>query len=296
MSIGSPLRYGSWWHDDRVLDADRRLPPGVIHAAESVVGAVASLEPLGGLSGRTVVRAEGPEGAVVLKGPVPAAEAAAARGLSEELARHGVRTPQLYAVVEPRGAGTWLVMEHLPEPLPRERWGADPEVVATLRGLHDMPHGLVSALPERYRPRWDAAMTANAAELLGADSSTRALLSELADRAQDLFEPRHVVSADPNPRNWRIDGDGRLVLLDLERITLATAALDLAILLPGLPDRAAAAAVVSSYGKTAPPVDDVLVAKAWSVVELAATGPDDAAVRDVVVQVAPAFLSWLQQL
>lgn len=272
-----------------------RLPAQILAAIGERTGRDARIEPLAGLSGRTVARVRGPRGSVVVKGPASAPEVAVARRLSGWLGRHGVRTPEVFAVIDTAQAGSWIVMEHLPRPLPRERWGDD-DVVATLRTLHGLAPDLVEPLPGRYRPRWDEAMTTRAATTLAGDDAFVSQLRVLATRAQPLFEPRCVVSGDPNPLNWRIDDAGRPVLLDLERITVADPALDLAILLPGLPDRAATSAVISSYGAGAPTVDDVLLAKAWSVVELAATKADARPVRDVLAQLVPAFGDWVAEL
>ena len=184
-----------------------------------------------------MARVQGTSRSVVVKGPVSTPEVEVARHFPELLLRHGVRVPRVFATPEAVDAGTWIVMEHLPDPLPQHRWGVDAQVIAMLRGLHTLPPDVVEELPGRYLPRWDDALTASAAAALGADDAVVGRLTVLAKRAQPLFDPRCVVSGDPNPLNWRVDGEQRPVLLDLERITVASPALDLAIVLAGLPDR-----------------------------------------------------------
>jgi len=271
------------------MDVD--VPEAVLAAARAVVGEPRRGENLGGLSGRRVVALHGDGATVVVKGPAPAAEVAVMRDLAPGLARLGVRTPRLHAVVE--AEGPWLLMEHLPDPLPQERWGADPEVLAVLRRLHAAPVEPVLALPGRYRPRWDRDLTDAATRALALDGATSDRLDRLASRSAALFEPRGVVSGDPNPRNWRLAPDGAPVLLDLERVTVASPAVDLAILLPGLPDRRAAEAVVAGYGAAAPRVEDVLLAKAWTVVELAAAAETGSDAHEVVTTFREPFLTWL---
>jgi aminoglycoside phosphotransferase (APT) family kinase protein len=271
------------------------LPAEVLRAAEHRTGAVAWIELLGGLSGRTVRAVHGEDASVVVKGPAPAPEVAVARGLRSTLGHHGVRTPTVFAVIETQGAGTWIVQEYLARPLPRERWGADAEVIGMLRALHAVPPGAVDGLPDQYRPSWDDVLTSAAAASLAADNATTDRLQQLARRAWPLFVPRLVISADPNPLNWRIDDHDRPVLLDWERITVASPAIDLAIVLPGLPDRASVAAVRAVYGEGAPSTDEVLLAKAWSVVEFAASAPPGGPNHDVTASIREEFLRWLQQ-
>lgn len=272
------------------------LPTRVLAAAAEHTGQVVRSEPLGGLSERTVVLLHGDRGSVVVKGPAPPAELAVARWPGGFLGQHGVTTPQVLRVVDTTGSGSWVVMEHLPRALPRERWGADEHVVAVLRALHTVPTHLVASLPGRYRPAWDDALTAAATSALGADSTLRDRLMALCESAQRLFDPQCVVSADPNPLNWRLDEQDRPVLLDLERITLGTPALDLAIALPGLPDRASAAAMGAAYGAGAPSVDDILLAKVWSVVEFAAQAAADTRAQQAIADLLDAFPYWLDQL
>lgn len=280
----------------RAPDGIPSLPPEVLAAASACAGGITRIESLGGLSGRIVARVQGTGRSVVAKGPVSTPEVEVARRFPELLLRHGVRVPRVFATPETADDGTWIVMEYLPDPLPQGRWGADEQVIAMLRALHTLPSDAVEDLPGRYLPGWDDALTASAASTLGADDAVVDRLAVLAERAQPLFDPRCVVSGDPNPLNWRVDGEQCPVLLDLERLTVASPALDLAIVLAGLPDRAAAAAVTAAYGSGAPTVDEVLLAKAWSVVELAATAADGTPAHDVVMYVRPAFFSWLEQL
>lgn len=269
------------------------LPAAVATAAARHTGGIRSIEPLGGLSGRMVVAVHGQRGSVVAKGPVTRVEVAVATDLVAPLARCGVRAPRTLAVVDSAG-DDWLLMEHLPRALPRERWGADAQVLDVLWGLHSMPPALVEHLADRYRPRWDSSLTAAAGAALDADRATAGRLADLAERAGNLFAADRVISGDPNPLNWRLDDHDRPVLVDWERITVASPAIDLAIVMPGLPDRHAADAAVVAYGDGALTADDILLAKAWSVVELAATAAPVSAAGTVIDQIRTPFLTWLE--
>lgn len=272
------------------------LPDEVLRSAALVAGHLRGFERLGGLSGRTVAAVHGVSASVVVKGPAVAAEVEIAGRLAGDFERHGIRTPTIFAIVETSSAGTWLVMEHLPHPLPRERWGVDVPVIDTLRSLHSLPPALVANLRNGFQPGWSPAMTQAAASALRADAATAQRLEDLERRAQPLFARRCVISGDPNPLNWRVDDEGRPVLLDLERLTIASPSLDLAILLPGLPDRRQATALAIAYGADAPTADEILWAKAWTVVEMASTTAASTQAREVLRDVREAFFSWLEQV
>ncbi len=264
------------------MDVDhhaRQLPHEVRAAIEADVGRVEELSVLGGLSGRTVVAARGPRRTLVAKGPVAAGEIAVATTLHADLDAHGV--PTLDAIlVRLDDENQWLLFTYLPSALPRERWGADPSVIDVLRRLHGFPPGPIAQIVDRYVPSWDETLTAAAVKNLHASASLAHALRALSHRCQYLFDPVNVVSADPNPKNWRIDSTGAPVLIDWERVSLAHPAIDLGILMPGLGDSATARQIARTYGSEKINETDILHAKAWSLVELAATsrpGSDAAA-------------------
>lgn len=247
------------------------------------------------MSGRTVLAVRGRR-TVVVKGPVRPAEEMVAGSLGDDLRRHGVRLPRTLAVVTTSDDGTWLVLEHVPDALPRGRWGADRDVVQVLQRFHALPPTLLDGLPDRYRPRWDDAMTDSALTALESSSDTRSAISDAQRRAEVALVGNRVISGDPNPMNWRVGAHGDPVPLDLERITLGAPALDLAILLPGLPARADAERLVTQYaalGGDAVAVGDVMVAKAFTVVELAAGSLPGTAAREAVHHLSTQLGAWL---
>lgn len=271
--------------------------PADVHAALRVLlGAEPRVARLGGLSGSVVLRASGTAGSVVVKRPGSAAEPWVYQQLAPRLREQDIALPQLHAALAAGGA-TWLLLEDVPHPLPRERWLADPAQLALLARLHATPPALLDGMPGRYLPGWDDALTDGALALLSDDSGLVARLAVLQQEAAPLFLPRAVVSGDPNPANWGLRADGSLVLFDWERLTLAHPALDLAIALPGLPSRADAALAVARYAAitgTAVSTRDLLVAKAWTCVELlagiATSGEPHPPVVDWLVE---AFPRWL---
>jgi aminoglycoside phosphotransferase (APT) family kinase protein len=239
------------------------------------------------MSGAGVVRLDGERGSIVAKRAGAREVAAYASGA---LARAGVRVPRLHAR-EDAADGTWVLLEHVPLPLPRERRGADPEVVEVLARLHAMP-------PERvgdpFLPRWDDPLHEAAVARLGAWADEP--LTDVRRHAAPVLAPVGVVSGDPNPLNWGLTATGELVLMDWERLGLGHPALDLAIALPGLPGPSDADAVTRAYalagGREVDPLD-VLVAKAWTVAEFAAES-DEAGERARVLEgLLPVLHDWL---
>ncbi len=241
-------------------DAAERPPDALSLAATGLVGRVTSARPLGGMSGASVLLLAGPRGSVVAKQVHPREMA-----FYEGVTLSGVRVPRVLG-----RADQWLLLEHLPDALPRHRWGADTEVAATLRALHATPTEAIAGVPAPFRPRWDDEMHTAAMTVLSLSASAAATLAVVRRAALPLLEPVAVISGDTNPLNWRLDADGHPVLLDWERLGLGHPAIDLGIALPGLPTREEAAAMVSAYGHPGVTSGDVLVAKAWSVVEFAA--------------------------
>lgn len=169
--------------------------------------------------------------------------------------------PALDASVDD-GDATWLVLEWISEPLPRERWIADSEVIATLRKLHQA----YLPIPQSswFAPSWTREMSATF--LQWAPDVDHALLEDLQGRAQALFEPRAWMSGDPNPTNWGMRSNRALALFDWERFGRGTPALDLAITIPGLGAPDDFVRVARAYGEDARAAD-IACAKAWSVVE-----------------------------
>ncbi len=250
------------------------------------------------MSGAGVHRVRGTQGTAVVKSGAGEREVGVYTRLAPVLEDAGVRIPRCLGAHTEQEL-SWLVLEDLPMPLPRERWGADAEVLATLWRLHALSPDAITAEVEPFRPRWEEAMTATAAAGLGLSTAT---LRTLSDRAAGLlFTSGTVISADPNPLNWGIADDGRVTLMDWDRIGLGHPAIDLAIALPGLPSVAEAGHMVSAYaaaGSGAGPPEvspaQVLLAKAWTVVEFVDEATRDDARREAVIETLSAtFEEWL---
>ena len=176
------------------------------------------------------------------------------------------------------GDASWLVLEYIPRPLPRERWLADPATMVFLRRLHGAQLPSLD-LPGGFRPAWSGSMTTAALDTLPAERSERLrpIMRRFQEEAGPLFEPRHPISGDPNPTNWGLRDDGTAVLFDWERFSHGTAALDLAITIPWLSESGAYRQVAAAYLAAAPDgaearqvaalARQVAVAKVWNVVE-----------------------------
>ena len=131
--------------------------------------------------------------------------------------------------------GCWVAMEDVPHPLPRERWLADREALAVLAALHSETWGKPAAVEDPFRPRWSDEMTEAVLALFGYDApAVEEPLRRAQAAAQALFAPRCWVQGDANPTNWRLRTDGTAVLVDWERVGLATPAIDLAVTVPGV--------------------------------------------------------------
>lgn len=265
-----------------------RPPADVLEAvAAYLVGEAVATEPLGGLSGTPVLRVDGAHGSAVVKRAGPR-ERAVYVELAGVLADHGIRLPHLLATTD-----DWLVLEHLARPWPQERWGPDRAVLDVLHRLHALPVDVLDQVPDPFRPAWDDAVDDAGKAALRLPRAASGDLDRIRAASTELFEPSTVVSADPNPLNWRLDEDNCPVLLDWERIGLGHPAIDVAIVLPGLPspEEARRAAAAYGHGLTA---RQVLVAKAWTVVELAAeVGPGPTRVID---QLRPLLPAWLGEI
>jgi len=175
----------------------------------------------------------------------------------------------------------WLVLEDIPTPLPRVRWSADQEMLTVLHRLHHrLPLNLNLAFPS-FEPDWSETMTNDALACFPSAQARRLapILEDLRLSHQTLFAPQCWISRDPNPTNWGLRGDGTMVLYDWERFGKATPAVDLAITVPGLGERAVFQAVATAYlerddrslSLAAQEISfltqEMIVAKVWSIIE-----------------------------
>jgi len=217
-----------------------------------------------------------------------------ARGGSEaEFYREVVpRSPELAALAPSldasvdANAGTWLVLEWIPNPLPRERWLADAEVMTALRRVHQA--GLEVPHSGWFVPAWTEDMSA--AFLRWAPECDAEALARVRRRAQTLFEPRVWISGDPNPTNWGMRAKGTLALFDWERFGRGTPTLDLAITIPGLGTPDDFRRVADAYGDESPA--RIAWAKAWSLVEFVAQD----ATRETLGRLRPLVAGWIRTL
>jgi len=203
----------------------------------------------------------------------------------------------------------WLVLEDIPTPLPRVRWSADQEMLTVLQRLHQrLPLNLAFS---PFEPSWSDAMTNEALACFPSAQARRLapILQDLQLSHQMLFTPRCWISGDPNPTNWGLRDDGTLVLYDWERFGKATPAIDLAITVPGLGDRAVFQAVATTYlgleSRSSSLItqempfftQEIVVAKVWSIIEYLSRYPTGAIARspqiDILMQQIPA---WVEKI
>ncbi len=276
------------------IESAEPTPPSLVIAqAERLLGRIETVERLGGMSGSRVLRARGERGRAVVKGGGKAAETEFYEAVAPVLAARGGGVPNLLWAGTVAGE-RWLIIEEVPAPLPRERWGADPEVLAALARIHtagDVLPPLRSA--DAFQPVWSPEATGLAMQALRAPHSggtatdlddVAALLTDMRSAAAPLFAPACPLSGDPNPANWGLRADGSLVLFDWERYCRGTPALDLAAIVPGLGTPEDFGMVAEGYAdaltragdSTSESLDiaalarEIVLAKAWNVVELLA--------------------------
>lgn len=215
-----------------MTDPDPEYPPGFDAVREAFGGPIRSVERLStGMSGAVWRVATGDSTQIVKRTTGPR-EPAVYRDLARALAHAGVRIPSCRAIVPNADGSTWLVLEDIPRPLPRDRWLADPDVLNTLVRLHTMDPIVLRPILEPYRPQWTRAMTDDIVALEGS-APLHGWLEAVREEHAALATVRRVISGDANPTNWGIDRDGAIVLMDWERIGLGPPAFDLATTIPG---------------------------------------------------------------
>lgn len=254
-------------------------PAPIVRAVEATAGAVAEVHRQFGLGARPVLRVDGPRGSVILKIDAHPRERRVYTTCATRLAAAGVPIPDLL-LARTIDSTDWLVLEHIPRPLPRERWLADPAVLGVLGRLHDAA-GVFDDLDDPFRPVWPTAANEAAASLLGPSlPGGFEHLERLRAEATPWLGGPTPISGDPNPRNWGVRMDGQPVLFDWERAGVGHGVVDLAITIPGLPSSAAAHRVLAARPGAGhvPPSSEMtrgmLLAKAWTIVELLAASTD----------------------
>lgn len=293
-----------------IPDQPTSWPSAVQDVLNRRVGAVLGSRRLTGLSGRAVIRVEGTDGVVVVKIDPHVRELQFYATRAPVLAALGVSVPTAYyaagssSVSDPPGQ-TWLVLEHLPAPLPRPRWLADPAVLTVLARLHGTV-GVLDSIRDPFRPEWSTDATLAAVDRL--DPVSRDRLTELSIETEPWLVGTTPISGDPNPRNWGLRADATPALFDWERIGFGHPAVDVGITLPGLPTPEDATAVATAYLKVAGPEAAVALTgpaelarglrliKVWTAVELLADSRRGSGIRvtaDWLIAHLPAWLASL---
>jgi Phosphotransferase enzyme family len=245
-----------------------------------------------GISGRRVHRVRLKSGwTLIVKENVSVRESGFYRDFASALRVAGVVTPRLEHQISVGGSAT-LVLQNVPQTLPKERWLADQAVIGTLRGLHAFAPAREPQ--DAFRPAWTPEM--NAAALAFLPSNLVEKLETLRLEAQALFEPRHLISGDPNPNNWGVLNDGTPALFDWDRFGLGTAALDLTITVPGLGSPKDFALVAALYAGRADAAlaRSVALAKLWSLLEFSEAMNNHPQARPHLEFLAGALPDWLK--
>lgn len=279
------------------------------------VGAVRAVDHLSGMSGAGVWRVRVAGNSLIVKASRSSREFDFYRSVAGPLGEIGVATPTLHWSGR-HGDSYWLFLEDVSEPLPQpdgETWRVDFRVLETLRRLHNAPLALCDAIPAVHEHSWTREMNASALECFPRDTANALAppLETLRREAQRLFEPRCLISGDPNPRNWGVRAGGVAVLFDWERLGRGSPAIDLAIAIPGLGNREMYQVQADDYNAVqldrdhtplpvASLVREIALAKAWSVVELMANFADgssaiDAGIIDWLIKAVPTWITAIAE-
>jgi hypothetical protein len=245
-------------------------PESIVDAVQRVVGPMPDVTPAGGMSGANVFRLRGHDSSVILKRSDNPREWFVYSRLAHVFSQQAIAIPELYAHAE-SGDAWWVLIEDVPHPIPAERWPAD-DAIAMLRRLHSLPVALLDEMPEPYGPAWTPDLNLHALSLfvLQDRDNLGAQLEGIRQRSSHLFDPSSIISGDPNPANWGRRVNGTPVLFDWERCTLASPAIDLGIIVPGLGSQAAFESVSHAYSGNLDLAPDIAAAKLWSVTEFLA--------------------------
>jgi aminoglycoside phosphotransferase (APT) family kinase protein len=265
-------------------------------------------------------RVRGPRGSAVVKGGARPAEARFYQTVMPVLKEYGVAIPEPKWLARDGEGLWWLILEDVPQPLPRQRWVADREVLAMLKRLHVAPAFRIPVSSEGFfRPRWTRAMDEAILSCFGAEhvADLTASLGSKRDAYRHIFLPQCPISGDPNPTNWGLRADASVVLYDWERFGMGTPALDLAITIPGLGDEDTFARVASAYLRADDENDgeaiakrvenvpstiealanEIAAAKVWSVVEFLGMGAgDDISATPATYSLVGEFPYWIRGL
>jgi hypothetical protein len=269
-------------------------PDDVRRCVRGVIGSVRGTAVLKGLSGRDLRRVDGERGSVVVKGPADPRELAFYTEVAPTL--DGVPVPRLHGGYR-TGGSDWLVLEHVPRPLPKPEWTGG-AVYAVLAQLHTTASAAFDRLSAPFVPLWTEEMTDRVSAALDLD------LAPWQDEASAWLSGGTPISGDANPRNWALRDDGTVVLLDWERAGRGNAAVDVATTIPGLPTRAeteaAAAAYAAARERKGVPVGPhdfargIHLAKLWTAVELLHEDGDDPDLREAQERLRAAVPAWLE--
>jgi hypothetical protein len=279
-------------------------PERIQEYLQGAYGDLTDMERLGGMSDAEVSRLQFRKKSVILKVSTRPGEAQFYKRAAPVLRGHAIPLPYVELNIEANSV-CWLVLEDVPQPLPRERWFCDSEMLMILNRLHTLD----LKLPTMFNPVWTDTMTEKALACFGNDEAARfkTRLNSLQALYQHVFRQECLISADPNPKNWGLRDNGDIMLYDWERFSYGTPAIDLAITVPGLGNMEQFTQVAATYlqerersgGAYPVPVEqlarDMAAAKLWAVVELL-SGYQDGDENTVVRFIVSGFEAWLEGL
>lgn len=248
-------------------------------------GNITSLKKLDGIKSEGgCYRAKHKSGSVIVKSMEVQSEYQFYKIFSKKLIDNGVNIPEIYFAHQGKEK-YWIVIEDIPNTLPKDRWYGDESLLEVLCNLHYFTWGRPLILTDNYKPSWSDCLSEKVSELYKSDDN-KALkhLLRVQKVSQTIFQPTCWINGDTNPTNWGVRDNGDLVLFDWERICYASPAIDLAITIPGLGttdyslERKIAETYIKLFAKKDLDflfkidelVEQIILAKIWSAVEFLA--------------------------
>lgn len=119
-------------------------------------GSITSIEIMSGLSRNIVRKVNTPSKSVVLKKSVHPAELLFYQHVAPQLESLDISTPEVEFLFQ-SSTHYWLILEHIPLPLPPTRWNSDDDVLSLLYRLHNSTQ--ISGHEMIFKPAWSDTMT-----------------------------------------------------------------------------------------------------------------------------------------
>lgn len=191
--------------------------------------------------------------------------------ISQPLNLKGIHLPNLFS--HSNHNLNEIIIEYLPLKPKQSDW-KDNRFLKNISALHqtDIPIDQ----DKLFTFNWSEEKTQLALPLFASkqQNNLEKLLRCFHEKSAEIFYPISIVSGDTNINNWGLRKNGEAVLFDWERFGCASPAIDLAPLIPGLPDKNLISEFCNAYHKqssmvtTKTLITHTIISLAWIVIEV----------------------------